>query len=473
MGWAAEMLAAVAPGYAARRAEAGARRAAALLQKRHMDQWRVNDPSRRGPEVRAGRPLGRYDRARIREVLETNPFAIKAMSSLLNDIVGWGITGVPKGSKKLIGRWKRWTALCDYDGVNDLYGEQELAVRTLLADGEVFIVRYIDQTSITENPLRIQVLDADMLDGTAVAQTAGARCRDGIEYDATGRPVAYNFRGSREASLLSAPRRITAENVIHLFRRRRPGQWRGRSHFESILEPLDRADGYIEAEAVRKQVESCFVAFVTPSEENVDGDTGTVGAAQDDGFEEETLTPGLIKRLRGGEQVSFGTPRAVAGMNEFMKWTGLRVAAGARITFEDASGDLSNVNFSSYKAGALNKKRFVGRLQYLTIIPGMLDRIWSWWLEAEAMTGNSVAGASIAWTPPPFESIDRLGDAQADQLEMEIRTESRRRIVAAKGYDDDELQAEIAGDRKTDAKYGLAEPILQPSGTNDADATAG
>ncbi len=475
MGWASDLFAAVAPRAAARRARAGAERSLALAQQRYADSWGINDQAARRFERNVGKAMSRSDRARIRDVFESNPFAVKLLSSLLNDLIGWGITGVPRANKQIIADFRAWVRVCDADGVLDLYGLQELIARTWLVDGEVFIVRQVDTKSAAANPLRIQVNDADMLDNMARSVGPGNRFRDGIEYDAAGRPVAYHFRTSREVDHIGDSRRITADNVIHLFRRSTPGQRRGRSAFEALLEPLTEADGYIEAETMRKRIEACFVGFITPSPEGSDadrnGDVGMVQSGPGD-FDTEVLAPGMLTRLRAGEDIKFGEPKSGGSMGDFMRWAGLRVAAGACVTYEDVTGDLTNVNFTSYKAGALNKKRYVGRLQYLHLIPRCLDPIWDWWKEAHAMTGRAagMTRATIEWTPPPFESVDREGDAKADALEIANRTNSRRKIVTAAGFDYDELQDEIAADRKADKeKRGLEEPQLpgQGGGGND------
>ncbi|WCT73937.1 phage portal protein [Sphingomonas naphthae] len=464
-----EAFAAVAPQAAARRARAHADRALAVAQQRYVDSWSRNDPAARRLERSKDKPHSRDDRARIRDLMVSNPFGVKMLSSLLNDLIGWGITGIPKANKRIVADWKAWIAVCDHDEVLDLYGLQELIARTLLVDGEVFIIRLIDKKA-PGNPLRLQVNDADMLDTTLGAGFLGGRVRDGVEYDSHHRPVAYHFRTSREAGNFGGTQRIPAEHVIHLFRRDEPGRRRGRSFFEAILDPIEEIDGYLEAETMRKRIEACFAGFITPAEGD-DGDVGAVQRGADGDFDTESLAPGMLTRLRPGETIAFGEPKALGGMGEFMKWGGLRVAAGsAGTTYEDATGDLSNVNFSSFKAGALNKKRFVGRLQYLHLIPRCLDVIWSWWCEAHDMTGRGpgIARATIEWTPPPFESIDRLKEANADAAEIANRTNSRRKIVTAAGYGYDELQDEIAADRKADEARGLPEPA-QP-GAPAADA---
>lgn len=415
--------------------------------RRGGDAWRLNDPASRRWEAQQGKPMNRHDRAVLRHTFETNPFAVKTKSSLLNNFVGYGITGTlsgPKAAKKL---WAEWIEVCDFDGVYDLYGLQQLCAETWLDDGEVFIVqRLIPGAAV--HPLRLQVLDVDQLDTTA--SLANTRIRDGVEYGADGRPVAYHFKRSREIESYGDPVRVPADQVIHLFHRRRAGQWRGRPHFESVLDVLTDVDDYLEAEGIRKKISACFVGFRAPSEND---DDPTMGEINPDGVQpdpaappEESFFPGMIINGRPGENMTFGDPKSDSGITDFMRWAGLRIAAGAQSTYERSTGDLSNVNYSSYRAGDLEFQRFIGRLQWLLFIPRLLKPIERAWTDAAFHTGLIARPPKFKWTPPPFGSVDPGKDIKAKREEMAAMVESPRNVAAERGYDFDELTDEIAED---------------------------
>ncbi|MBJ7441524.1 MAG: phage portal protein [Sphingopyxis sp.] len=423
-------------------------------QKRRGDSWSINDPNSRRVHTASG-AMSVVDRQRLRRIFRQNPFARKMKANLLNNLVAYGITATPKGSKKLQRDWREWIATADHDGVQDLYGLQELVTWTMLQDGEVFIVRRL--VAGAGHPLRLQVLKVEQLDGTV----AGHNVRDGIEWGADAKPAFYHFRRALDPMFGSGSERIPAEDVIHLFRREEPGQWRGRSHFESVVEGLDDVDDYLEAEGVRKKLESCFAAFVetSPDAENVAvGDRdGDVDGRSGQPF--ESLYPGMISYLDQGQTVTFGEPKAAGGFDEFMRWGSLRVAAGGEVTYEGMTGDLSNVNYSSFKAGSNEFETGMGRIQWLTIIPQFCVRVVSWWLEAAYATGRigpRDLRAEFKHTPPRVKTIDRGKDAKAALLEMEAGIESRRNLIAERGNDHDELMDEIAADQAANAKRGLA-----------------
>jgi lambda family phage portal protein len=470
-------IAVVSPKWAARRAVARVqldqvrRIGGAMRTRRAPDAWRVNDPATRRHEAQQGKPMSRWARAQIREIFDLNPFAVKVLSALLNSAVGFGITATVKGPKAAKKAWLLWEKYCDYDGVQDLYGLQELITSTFLVDGEVFVVIRAEPNP-SGIPVQLQVLDADMLDGTLAL--ANTRIRDGIEYQGeggSGRPVAYWFRQSRELGAFGNPVRVPAEQVIHLYKRKRPGIRRGRSHFEPVLDVLEDVDDYLEAEGVRKKIAACFVGFRAIGEDWEDPAQGTVEADPFDANEPpvESFYPGMIINGRPGEKMEFGQPSQDQGVGEYMRWAGLRAGAGAQVTYERATGDLSNVNYSSYRAGDLEYQRFIGRTQWLSLMPQCLYRIGD--EVGRAMTVAGIVGRApeVTWSPPPFGSVDPEKDAKTEQLEMAGLQRSWREIIQSRGRDADELAEEIAADDKM-----LADKKLKrPSGTQANAAPAG
>jgi lambda family phage portal protein len=473
-------IAAVSPKWAARRAVARVQlrqveqvsaRSLGRQIRRAPDAWRINDPATRRVEAQQGRPMSRHDRGAIREIFDLNPFATKLLNSLLNNAIGFGITAALKGTKAAREAWLKWEKHCDYDGVLNLYGLQELIASTFFLDGEVFVVLHPEQNP-SGIPLQLQVHDADMLDTTVAL--ANTRIRDGIEYDEKGRPAAYHFRRSREVESFGNPVRVPAAQVIHLFKRKRPGIRRGRSHFEPVLDVLDDVDGYLEAEGVRKKIAACFVGFRAIGEDFEDPQQGTVEADPIDPNEPpiESFYPGMIINGRPGEKMEFGQPAQDQGISDYMRWGGLRIAAGGQATYEHVTGDLSNVNYSSYRAGGLEYQRFMGRTQWLTLMPQCLDKIGDAVCEAMFLVGIAARRPTISWTPPPFGSVDPKKDAETELIEIEGGLRSRREVVAARGSDLDDLSDEIAADDRMLAQKGLTfrSPASPPPGGQNAPA---
>lgn len=453
---------------------------AALTRTRAAPQSRFAGRSERDFYVNTGNPddarSKRFvDRATIIKLVAENPFARKALNALLNGLVAWGVTGAPQGSKSLRGAWEAWIKVCDWYGRHDLYGLQELFVRSMLRDGEVFIVKRTVAVA-SGIPLRIQLIDKGML----ATHKVGDNVERGIEYDSDKRPVAYHFMKARPGAawFSSDTVRFPADEVVHLFHSEWIGQTEGVSIFESVVKRLGDIEEGIEAEVVKANISACLVGFRyrPPAQEGDDPNLGMpVDGTGRDGPAVEEFVPGMIETLEDGEQITFSNPPKTGGIGDLARIALLAAAAGTGVTVEQISGDVSQVNFSSFKAGHLEYRRHVSRLQFLTIIPIGLDRIWAWFLGTGIDFGQFPnKPVAIKWTPPPFESIDRKGEAEADILEMQAGLESRPNLLNSRGFDAAEMMETIAEHQALLKKLGLAfkgDPF-SPFQTDTADPAA-
>ena len=109
---------------------------------RRTDGWRAVGTSADAEIGVAGALL----RDRMRDLVRNNPHAAKAVSVLVNNIVGSGI--IPRaasGNDKLDAQanalWEAWSARCDADGQLDFIGLQTLACRQMIEAGEVLLRR--------------------------------------------------------------------------------------------------------------------------------------------------------------------------------------------------------------------------------------------------------------------------------------------------------------------------------------------
>lgn len=416
------------------------------------------------------RPRRYVSRQAILRLISENPFARKGMNALLNSVIGWGIKGIPAGSQALKKAFAEWITVCDFHGRLDFYGLQELWARHMFRDGEVFIVAYYVNAA-TGIPLRLRTFDTGML----AINKIGKNIERGIEYDADDRAIAYHFYRTRPGlrNWNGDTIRIPAEEVIHLFYSEFAGQTQGISIFDSVVKRLGDVDEGIEAEVVKANISACMVGFrYRPAAQ--DGDDPTIGLPVDDAGDRapvEEFVPGMIETLDPGEEIAFSNPPRSGGIGDLARIALLASSAGIGTTYEQMTGDLSNVNFSSYKAGRLEFNRMVGRIQFLTFIPVALNRVWGWFLKAGIDWGRFPnKPVPITWTPPPIESIDRLGDAEADILEMEAGLESRPNLLAGRGYDEDEIIDQIAKSRDKAAAKKLVfkgdnpnDPVAAPS----------
>lgn len=135
----------------------------------------------------------------------------------------------------------------DRHGRMNLYGLQRLILNTVIDAGEalVRIHRLDPDDDRFALPLQLEVLEPDFLDVTKFGYFEdGAEIRDGIEYDAEGRRIAYWLYPEHPGgdwspgTMRGVSLRVEVEDVLHIYRLDRPGQQRGVTWFAPVMQRL-------------------------------------------------------------------------------------------------------------------------------------------------------------------------------------------------------------------------------------------
>ena len=102
----------------------------------------------------------------------------------------------------------------------------------------------------------------------------------------------------------------------------------------------------------------------------------------------------MIEYLAPGKDVKFATPSASGGYAEYMRVQLHAIAAGVGLTYELLTGDLSQVNYSSIRAGLLEFRRRMEALQWQLLVPGLCRPVWQRFVATAQATGALPAGRS-------------------------------------------------------------------------------
>ncbi len=415
-------------------------------------------------EIRKSIPVLRN---RSRAMVRNTGHAENALNTLTANLVGEGVrprsnTGDRKLDKKVNALWDAWAVTADPFHGLDFYGVQALAVRSWLESGEVLLrrrIRRLDDGLAV--PFQVELIEADQLDHTRIAALeTGGKIVQGVEFDPIGRRAAYwllpNHPGEQLLSVAAfavpgwASRPVPAGEVIHLFKPTRPGQVRGVPWLAPVLQDIHDLDDYSYAERVRKRIEACMVAFVignTPSDLPPDEDGIAPSVEDADGNPIEEFSPGMVALVRDGKEVRVHAPNASPDYPNFKKTELMEIAAGLGITYEQLSGDLSNVTFASYRVGRVELFRKIRALHKTILIPKLCAQVWTWFVELAQASGAlrpRADGYPCKWQEPRFESIERDKDAMADKLEARNGTRDLFDIIASWGRDPVEVLEQIA-----------------------------
>lgn len=401
-------------------------------------------------------------RARSRELLRNNPYAVKAVASLVSNAIGTGIS-VKLSEGQAV--WEQWVRECDAAGHQDFYGLQALVCQTMHESGECLVrlrARRPDDGLVV--PLQLEVLEPDYLDDLKTEQLAGGGyIINGVEFNAIGKCVAYWLYAQHPGEIMPLARtlqshRVPASEILHLFEKKRPGQVRGVPRLTPSLLAFRDTDDYEEAELLRKGIESCFAAIVT-----TDDETAVLGQASSDGAGKriEELSAGMIHYVRNGENIAFGHPASMGGYHEFIRACHHKLAAGVGTTYEQLTGDLSQVNYSSIRAGLVEYRRSIEQFQWLVFIPQLCEPVVAAFLQAAARAGKVKRGVTTEWTTPKWDWVDPVKDVAGELLEVAAGLKPWQEAVRRRGFDPETNLQQIAEDQAAFEKAGISIQIAK------------
>lgn len=406
-------------------------------------------------------------RALSRDLERNNSWARNAIGIVQHNAVGTGILakalGVPDGSA-FMPAWKAWanSTQADADGRLTFYGLQSLALRTTVLSGEALIRRRWrrpeDGLAI---PVQLQLLEPDLIDSSMDNQTGIEKgpIIQGVEFDAVGRRVAYwlfpQHPGSGRVGGAGASRRVTASDIIHLYRIDRPGQVRGIPWLCTAIMRLKEFDEFEDAQLVRQKIAAMFAGVYTDPE----GDVPALGvsdptAPPPPAPQVQTLEPGTMLEGLPGRDVKFANPPLTTD-DGFSARTLRAVAAGLEITYEDMTGDFAGFNYSSARQSQKRHHAAVEDWRWNMLIPHLCDGAWRWVGEAAVVAGLLPDLVPAEWTPPPVVQIDPDKEGLATKRAIRTGLKTFSGAIREQGLDPETHFEEFAADLARLDKLGI------------------
>ena len=130
---------------------------------------------------------------------------------------------------------------------------------------------------------------------------------------------------------------------------------------------------------------------------------------------------------------------------------------------EMLTGDLTQVNYSSIRAGMINHRRFVSQLRAIVLEPAY-NRILGWFIEAFNLSGiaqiadyfdNPYPYLSPSWIWPEWEEIDPLKAAKALVLEVNNHINSLEDVANSRGKTLDQHLDSVQRSKQAKEERGL------------------
>lgn len=438
-------------------------------------------------DVKRGlRPL----RARSRNEAQNNGYYKGFLRDLKENVIGnQGIqlislpmdsdTAVDKEAKRTIERhWRLWGHKMNRPNVAGLSWNQtqKLIIQSAAQDGEVFIWEK-PGTNVNQYRYSVQIIDPDAIDTMLEKDMPnGGAIFMGVEFDKDKYPVAYwmkvdknNNPDYKELGHTGDKHvRIPSTEMIHVYLH--DGVWmsRGVPWIAPALLRFNQLNKYEEAELIAARAGASKMGFITDGEDG-SGYTGDDDEeTADDDYLYEELEPGVIGRLKNGQEFhGFNPDHPNTAFGDFVKINLRGIAAALGESYNQFAQDLEGVSFGSLRQGALSERAvYMGLQDWL--IEEAFDRMFLNWLGtsliAGAITNRNGAPLPSArfdkfaeheWQPRRWDWIDPLKDASADRLQWQDKAMSLSERIRKRGRQPNDVFQEIAAENVLMDELGI------------------
>ncbi len=409
---------------------------------------------------------------RSHHLARNNPVAASARNKLVANWVGTGI--IAKWSTpSMQTRWDHFIKDPNLDGFGTLANTQETWAGALYESGDT-LTRMVIRTdpSGLGIPLKLQPLEAEFLDPSF--HNPSLNIRHAMQFNREGKPTFYHLfrKHPEDANTLKAlvgsnsgtkqsrsilkksdrnvadPLRakVPAARMLHGLLRKRPGQWRGVPMLAPVMLSLYEMDELMDATLVRQKAAQAVAWIIKKKDSGALPVMGSiVGAEQgfkvgDDGDDEkhhpdlgagyyadgspkdakknskkiQKIRPGGIHYLQKDEDFEFADISDIGtNLIVMLKQHWRLVASALGLTFEQLTGDLTDVNFSSIRSGVLEFRKSVAMIQNLVLVNLLLQPLADF---AAELVGET--SATVQWVFPRLDWVDPKSDVAADIAEV-------------------------------------------------------
>jgi lambda family phage portal protein len=412
-------------------------------------------------------------RARSRGLFKNNEYGAKFRRLVRNNVVGpegFGLQvrsqdpggkmddGANRAIESAFWKWSR-PDQCDVTGKRSFADICRAAVEALARDGE-FLIRKRRGAGAGDFSYQLQLLDVDRLDTIYNVWPADGRNAVimGVEIDVWRKPVAYHLwnRHPTEAPSTSRVReRVPAEEIFHGYVAMEDEQSRGIPWLHAAMRRMNDLNGYREAAVIAARVGAAKMGvWETPDGLPPPGaEEATPGSG--DYFSE--ATPGHFDYAPPGYKLTTFNPDYPHAQFEAFCAGALRgIASGIGVAYHSLANDLSSVNYSSIRSGALEERDEWMVIQNW-LITNLLVPVYEEWLTMALLRGaillNNGSALPLAkkskfmdhqWQGRRWQWVDPLKDMAASVLAIENGLASPQQIAAQTGRDIEEVIDDMA-----------------------------
>lgn len=394
----------------------------------------------------------------------------------VNNIVQNGMTPDPQtGDERvnelLLAKFTSWAndpMQCDLGGMLTFADMQELVLRAMFVDGDIFAIPTDSGALELVEAHRCRTPSNTTLN--CVHGVLLSKTRQRLEYWFTEDDIDPNMPLNRVGDIVKYPA-FDAQSwpqVFHVYNPKRASQTRGVSALAPVFDVAGMFEDINFAKLVQQQIISCFAIFrqlAAGETRESDPQYGNREDLETYGNQVkklvEEIAPGMEIVGEPGETLSGFSPNIPnPGAMEHFKLMLTLLGVNFGLPLVLVTMDASDTNFSGWR-GAVDQARMGFKRNQRWLIDHFLKPVYRWkvrqWtdprtgdpelvkLAAKLETENRDIYAH-QWTTPKWPYIQPLQDAQADELRVKSRQTSPRRLQGERGQDIDAIREELLED---------------------------
>lgn len=400
-------------------------------------------------------------RSRSRDIVRNNPIGGGSINTAVTNVVGSGISVQSTIDRDVLSltdeeadAWEAnterefalWAESKDasLDRGLTFYELQDLCFRQVLENGDVLALPPWRRRSGPYG-LALQLVEADRVCNKDRAQNTD-KLIEGVEKDADGAPINYHIAdrhpmqiirpGTGQASkttwqiVPAFSTRTKRRQVLHLYRKLRPGQTRGVPYLAPVIETLKQLSRYTEAELQAAVVAGLFTVFIKTEAGDADlAVAPETNVTTDSTKDEVKLGNGAVVGLAPGESVEAPNPgRPNSAFDPFVQSLSRYIGVALEIPKEILMKEFM-ASYSAARAALLEAwKFFLGRRYWLA--SNFCQPVYEWWMDEAVAIGRISAPGyfddplvrqaylGAKWTGPAKGMIQEEQEVNAAILRM-------------------------------------------------------
>ena len=432
-------------------------------------------------------------RGRSRDLCRNNDYARGVIGRLVDNVVYQGISfqaqvkqikdpnkNDDRVNSLIESAWCDWRdekMWCHTAGKLDFAQIQQLAFKSVLESGEVFVRKVKQSFSLSPVPFALEIIEADQCAEDHNQTYGGNQIIMGVEVNKWQRPVAYWFYKEHPGDLWQGRggvisrelERVPATEIIHLHFSDRPNQHRGLPILYSTLCRMKNVGDYEESEQLAAKLAACVMGIVTTpdvdllSEPNPEEEGQSLPA-------DEKFEPGVIRYQANGEQFNLldptrPNPNLVAFIEAQLRASG----AGIGASYETISNDYSKSNYSSSRLSLITARDRYKVLQAWFVCNFNREVLLGnpesdGWMDMAVLSGalnftdyelRPKRYTAIKWQCRGWSWVDPHKEVQATLASLAGGITSMTKTYAEQGEDFEESMKTIARERELIEQLGI------------------